>query len=76
MESSKWRSKEEEREVMEVAWIQVQGACAKLKKRDRCSKWAYQENTQRNGWSLLLMKNIEGSYSYDDQTLETNEPIC
>ncbi len=31
MESSKWVLTEEEREVMEVVWMQVKGACEKLK---------------------------------------------
>ena len=31
MESSKWKPTEEEREVMEVVWMQVKGACEKLK---------------------------------------------
>ena len=31
MESSKWKPKEEEREVMEAVWMQVKGACEKLK---------------------------------------------
>ena len=31
MESFKWEPTEEEREVMEVAWMQVKGACEKLK---------------------------------------------
>ena len=31
MESFKWKPTEEEREVMEAVWIQVKGACEKLK---------------------------------------------
>ncbi len=31
MESSKWKPTEEEREVMEAVWMQVKGACEKLK---------------------------------------------
>ena len=31
MESSKWAPAEEEREVMEVVWMRVKGACEKLK---------------------------------------------
>ena len=31
MESSKWQPTEEEREIMEVVWMQVKGACEKLK---------------------------------------------
>jgi len=31
MESSKWKLTKEEREVMESAWMQVKGACEKLK---------------------------------------------
>ena len=31
MESSSWKPTEEEREVMESVWIQVKGACEKLK---------------------------------------------
>ena len=31
MESSKWKPTEEEREVMESVWMQVKGACEKLK---------------------------------------------
>ena len=31
MESSKWEPTKEEREVMEAVWMQVKGACEKLK---------------------------------------------
>ena len=31
METSKWRPTEEVREIMEAVWLQVKGACAKLK---------------------------------------------
>ena len=31
MESSSWKPTEEEREVMEAVWMQVKGACEKLK---------------------------------------------
>ena len=31
MESFKWKPTEEEREVMEAVWMQVKGACEKLK---------------------------------------------
>ncbi|WP_269614446.1 hypothetical protein [Prochlorococcus marinus] len=31
MESSNWKPTEEEREVMEAVWMQVKGACEKLK---------------------------------------------
>ena len=31
MESSKWKPTEEEREVMEAVWMQIKGACEKLK---------------------------------------------
>ena len=31
MESPKWKPSKEEREVMEVTWMQVKGACEKLK---------------------------------------------
>ena len=31
MESTKWVPLEEEREVMEAVWMQVKGACEKLK---------------------------------------------
>tara|TARA_B100000965_G_C19464210_1_gene701152 strand:- start:139 stop:303 length:165 start_codon:yes stop_codon:yes gene_type:complete len=31
MESSNWEPTEDEREVMEVVWMQVKGACEKLK---------------------------------------------
>ena len=31
METPKWKPTEEEREVMEAVWIQVKGACEKLK---------------------------------------------
>tara|TARA_Y100001968_G_C19270793_1_gene674133 strand:- start:360 stop:524 length:165 start_codon:yes stop_codon:yes gene_type:complete len=31
METSKWKPTEEELEVMEAVWIQVKGACEKLK---------------------------------------------
>ena len=31
MELSKWKPTEEEREVMEAVWMQVKGACEKLK---------------------------------------------
>ncbi len=31
MESNEWLPSEEEREVMEAVWMQVKGACEKLK---------------------------------------------
>ena len=31
METSQWKLSEEEREVMEAVWMQIKGACAKLK---------------------------------------------
>ncbi len=31
METSMWKPSEEEREVMDAAWMQVKGACEKLK---------------------------------------------
>ena len=31
MEQPKWKPTEEEREVMEAVWMQVKGACEKLK---------------------------------------------
>ena len=31
METSKWKPSEEEREVMEAVWMQIKGACEKLK---------------------------------------------
>ena len=31
MDTSKWQPSEEEREVMEAVWMQVKGACEKLK---------------------------------------------
>ena len=31
METSKWKPTEEEREVMEGVWMQIKGACEKLK---------------------------------------------
>ncbi len=31
MEKPKWKPTEEEREVMEAVWMQVKGACEKLK---------------------------------------------
>ncbi len=31
MDTSKWKPSEEEREVMEAVWMQVKGACEKLK---------------------------------------------
>ena len=31
METPKWKPTEEEREVMEAVWMQVKGACEKLK---------------------------------------------
>ncbi len=31
METSNWSPSEEEREVMEAVWMQVKGACEKLK---------------------------------------------
>ena len=31
METPKWKPSEEEREVMEAVWMQVKGACEKLK---------------------------------------------
>ena len=31
MDTSKWKPSEKEREVMEAVWMQVKGACEKLK---------------------------------------------
>ncbi len=31
MESSKWQPSEEERDVMDAVWMQIKGACEKLK---------------------------------------------
>ncbi len=31
METGKWKPSQEEREVIEVVWMQVKGACEKLK---------------------------------------------
>ena len=31
METSKWQPSEEEREVIEIVWLQVKAACEKLK---------------------------------------------
>lgn len=31
METPKWKTTEEEREVLKVLWMQVKGACEKLK---------------------------------------------
>ena len=31
MKSSKWKPTDQEREVMETVWVQVKGACEKLK---------------------------------------------
>ena len=31
MKSSKWNPSEKEREIMEAVWMQVKGACEKLK---------------------------------------------
>ena len=31
MESSKWKPTEEDKEAMEAVWMQVKGACEKLK---------------------------------------------
>ena len=31
METTKWKPSEEEREVMEAVWMQIKGACEKLK---------------------------------------------
>ena len=40
MDSSKWKPIEEEQELMESVWMQVKGACEKLKE---------ETNAQRDG---------------------------
>ena len=46
MESSTWKPTEEEREVMESVWMQVKGACEKLK----------EETNAQNGTSEKCLK--------------------
>ncbi len=69
MESFKWEPTEEEREVMEVVWMQVKGACEKLKGETNAQN-EHVKNASRNGLSLLLMNHIEDSKNYDEENLE------
>ena len=48
MESSKWKPTEEEREVMEAVWMQVKGACEKLK----------EETNAQNEHVIKMLKEI------------------
>ena len=52
MELSKWKPTEEEKEVMEVVWIQVKGAYEKLKEetnaKDECIRKMLKEMADRH----------------------------
>ena len=52
MESSKWEPTEEEREVMEVVWMQVKCACEKLK----------EETNARNEHVVKMLKEMADRY--------------
>ena len=69
METPKWKPSEEEREVMEAVWMQVKGACEKLKEetnaQDEHIRKMLQEMADRYySWnvyylrSLLLIKKV------------------
>ena len=52
METSKWKPTEEEREVMEAVWIQVKGACEKLK----------EETNAKNEHIRKMLKELSDRY--------------
>ncbi|WP_269610673.1 hypothetical protein [Prochlorococcus marinus] len=52
MESSNWEPTEEEREVMEVVWMQVKCACEKLK----------EETNARNKHIVKMLKEMADCY--------------
>ena len=81
MESSKWKPTEEEREVMEAVWMQVKGACEKLKEetnaKDEHIKKMLQEMTDRYySWTILkaltmIYKIIRHDKESDDITQQS-----
>ncbi len=52
MEKSKWKPTEEEREVMEAVWMQVKGACEKLK----------EETNAQNGHIRKMLQEMADNY--------------
>jgi len=81
MESSKWKPTEEEREVMEAVWMQVKGACEKLKEetnaKDEHIKKMLQEMADRYySWTILkaltmIYKIIRHDKESDDITQQS-----
>ena len=81
MESSKWKPTEEEREVMEAVWMQVKGACEKLKEetnaKDEHIKKMLQEMADRYySWTILkaltmIYKIIRHDKKSDDMTQQS-----
>ena len=63
METSKWKPSEEEREVMEPVWIQVKGACEKLKEethaQDEHIRKMLQEMADRYySWNVYYLRSL------------------
>ena len=54
MKSSEWQLTEKEREVMEVVWMQVKGACEKLKE---------ETNAQNEHIRKMLKEMVDRYYS-------------
>ncbi len=54
METSKWQPSEEEREVMEIVWLQVKAACEKLKQ---------ETNAQNQHIRKMLLEMADRYYS-------------
>ena len=52
METSKWKPREEEREVMEAVWMQVKGACERLK----------EETNAQNKHFRKMLKEMSNQY--------------
>ena len=81
MDSSKWKPTEEEREVMEAVWMQVKGACEKLKEetnaKDEHIKKMLQEMADRYySWTILkaltmIYKIIRHDKESDDITQQS-----
>ncbi|MBW3041075.1 hypothetical protein [Prochlorococcus marinus] len=54
MESPKWKPTQEEQEVMEVVWMQIKGACEKLKE---------ETNAQNQHIQKMLKEMVDRYYS-------------
>ena len=60
MESSKWKPTEEEREVMEAVWMQVKGACEKLKEETNAKDEHIKKCSKR--WLIVIIHKCRLHY--------------